>query len=126
MRICLVAHEYARDIRGGIATQTHLKAHGLTSRGHTVDIISSSGDGEERTYQDRGVNIHCIPEPDSGPLGHEGPLFFLGYSLAVARKIYALEQIDAFDIIQFPEYCGEGFIYQLESFSHRKNRYVVQ
>jgi glycosyltransferase involved in cell wall biosynthesis len=46
--------------------------------------------------------------------------------MALARKLHALSREIAFDIIQFPEYGGEGFVYQTETFSHRTARYVVQ
>jgi glycosyltransferase involved in cell wall biosynthesis len=44
----------------------------------------------------------------------------------VAGKLHALAQAVAFDIIQFPEYGGEGFVYQTDTFRYRTAKYIVQ
>src|SRR5205809_691275 len=111
MRICLVSQEYPPETGGGgIGTQTYLKAQGLAARGHDVHVISASWDREARTYRDRGVLIHRIPEPALGVPGYEESTYWLAYSTAVAQKLHAIAQDISFDIIQFPEYGGEGFI----------------
>jgi hypothetical protein len=40
MRICLVSQEYPPETaKGGLGTQTYLKAHGLALLGHEVHVI---------------------------------------------------------------------------------------
>jgi glycosyltransferase involved in cell wall biosynthesis len=127
MKICLVSQEYPPETGGGgIGTQTYLKAHGLTARGHAVHVVSASPNTEARNYQDGAATIHRIAEPRMKLPGYEPSTYWLAYSMAVAEKLHALAQQVAFDIIQFPEYGGEGFIYQTDTFRYRTARYVVQ
>jgi glycosyltransferase involved in cell wall biosynthesis len=58
--------------------------------------------------------------------GYEQSTYWLAFSTSVAEKLHALSEDTSFDIIQFPEYCGEGFVYQTDTFQYRKARYVVQ
>jgi len=127
MKICLVSQEYPPETGGGgIGTQTYLKAQGLSALGHEVHVVSVSWDKEARTYFDGGATIHRIPEPELGVPGYEESTYWLAYSTSVAEKLHALSEDIAFDIIQFPEYGGEGFIYQTDTFQYKKMRYVVQ
>jgi len=127
MSICLISQEYPPETGGGgIGTQTYLKAQGLSTLGHEVHVVSASWDKEARTYSDGGAIIHRIPEPELGVPGYEESTYWLAYSASVAEKLHALSKDIAFDIIQFPEYGGEGFIYQTDTFRYRKTRYVVQ
>src|SRR5215216_2734255 len=127
MRICLVSQEYPPETGGGgIGTQTYLKAHGLSSRGHEIHVVSASWDSRARTYRDKDVFIHRISEPELRLEGYEQSTYWLAYSISVAEKLHALSQDVAFDVIQFPEYGGEGFVYQTDTFRYRKARYVVQ
>jgi glycosyltransferase involved in cell wall biosynthesis len=127
MKICLVSQEYPPETGGGgIGTQTYLKAHGLTALGHTVHVLSASWDDQPRTYCDGGAFIHRIPEPELRIPGYEESTYWLAYANAVAEGLHALDQEIAFDIIQFPEYGGEGFFYQTDTFKYRTARYVVQ
>jgi glycosyltransferase involved in cell wall biosynthesis len=127
MKICLVSQEYPPETGGGgIGTQTYLKTQGLSALGHEVHVVSASWDREARTYRDGRAIIHRIPEPELGVAGYEASTYWLAYSNAVAVKLHALTQDTAFDIIQFPEYGGEGFIYQTDTFRNRSARYVVQ
>ncbi len=127
MKICLVSQEYPPHTGGGgIGTQTWLKAQGLTARGHEVHVVSASWDTEAHTYLDNKAVIHRIAEPDLGHGGFELCTYWMAYSMAVARKLDALMHEVKFDIIQFPEYGGEGFLYQTDTFNWRSAKYVVQ
>lgn len=127
MKICLVSQEYPPETGGGgIGTQTYLKAHGLAERGHEVHVISLSWDGVPRIYADGPVAIHRIVHPELDAPGFEETTFWMAYSGAVARKLQELESRVHFEIIQFPEYGGEGFVYQTDTFGNRTARYVVQ
>jgi|SRR5215216_4291776 len=127
MKICLVSQEYPPETGGGgIGTQTYLKAQGLSARGHEVHVVSASWDRKERTYNDGNVTIHRIAEPDLGLAGFESSTYWLAYSTDVAKKLHALTQEIVFDVIQFPEYGGEGFIFQTDTFRYRTAAYIVQ
>lgn len=127
MRICLVSQEYPPETGGGgIGTQTYLKAHGLSARGHQVTVVSASTGNKARTYRDKNVLIHRIPEPHLNLAGYEQSTYWLAFSTSVAEKLHALSEEMTFEIIQFPEYCGEGFVYQTDTFRYRNARYVVQ
>src|SRR3954468_21663491 len=45
MRIAFVSQEYPPETaKGGLGTQTYLKAHGMAARGHEVHVISHTGE----------------------------------------------------------------------------------
>lgn len=127
MRICLVSQEYPPETGwGGIGTQTLHKARGLATRGHLVHVVSSTWSDKPAVAHESGVFVHRIPVPELAELGRDGPAFTLAYSLAVARKLAKLSAAVGFDIVQFPEYGAEGFVFQTETFERRAARYVVQ
>jgi len=127
MKICLISQEYPPETGGGgIGTQTWLKAQGLSARGHEVHVISLSWDQSPKLYNDGKAVIHRIPHPPLDAPGYEQSTFWLAYSSAVARELRELDEQVHFDILQFPEYGGEGFLYQTDTFAHRTSRYVVQ
>jgi glycosyltransferase involved in cell wall biosynthesis len=126
MRICLVAFEYPPETGwGGIGTQTRHKARGLSARGHDVQVISASYQGAS-VAQDQNATLHRIAAPLLDPLEYDGPAMWLSWSIAAAQKVRELEEQSPFDIVHFPEYGGEGFIYQTASFDHRSCRYTLQ
>lgn len=124
MRICLVSQEYPPDT-GGIASQVWLKAHALTSRGHVVHVISSTYEEPARTYMDGEVVVHRITDPSIDTDFSETSVQWVGYSWAVANKIYGLLNEIEFDVIEFPEYGAEGFIYQLDAYRYHHIPIVV-
>jgi glycosyltransferase involved in cell wall biosynthesis len=127
MTICLVSQEYPPETGGGgIGTQTCLRARGLSARGHAVHVVAMSWDKVDRTYAADGATIHRVGEPLLGVPGYEESTYWLECSRAVAAKIASLEDTIKFDIVQFAEYGGEGFIYQTDTFAHRQAKYVVQ
>jgi glycosyltransferase involved in cell wall biosynthesis len=127
MTLCLVSQEYPPETGGGgIGTQTYLRARGLSARGHTVHVVSMSWDKEARTYADQGATVHRIAELQLDVAGYEQSTYWLSYSHAVAAKIHQLQQSIQFDIIQFPEYGGEGFMFQTDTWAYRTAKYVVQ
>jgi glycosyltransferase involved in cell wall biosynthesis len=126
MRICLVAFEYPPETGwGGIGTQTRHKARGLSARGHDVQVISASYQATS-TRADGAATIHRIPAPVLDPLEYDGPAMWLSWSIAAAQKVRELENLSPFDVVHFPEYGGEGFIYQTAGFDHRRCRYTLQ
>ena len=129
MKLCLVTQEYPPKPGGGgggIGTQTRLKAQGLAERGHEVHVISGSGYPTSQTDRDGSVLVHRIAEPELPVPGYEDSTYWLCYSAALAAKLRDLEREVGLDIIQFPEYGAEGFVYQTDTFRHRTARYVLQ
>ncbi len=117
MKICLVSQEYPPETPwGGIATQTFNKARALAGLGHEVHVLSRSAEegAELRTETDQGVIVHRMKPP-----GYEFPIYSrttyrLGYTWYVLAKLNELMQRTAFDVLDFPEFGGEGFAYQLD------------
>jgi glycosyltransferase involved in cell wall biosynthesis len=126
MKICLVSQEYPPESGGGIATQTYLKAHGLTRRGHTVHVVSTSGEAVDRVHEDGSVVVHRMADVVPTLPGNEPSTYWLMYSLRLAERIQRLHEEVGFDLLHFPEYCGEGFAFQTNTFAHRSCPYVVQ
>jgi glycosyltransferase involved in cell wall biosynthesis len=127
MSLCLVSQEYPPETGGGgIGTQTYLRARGLSARGHTVHVVSMSWDDQDRTYDDHGATIHRIRKLDLDVCGYEPSTYWLAYSQAVAAKLARLEKSVKFDVVQFPEYGGEGFLYLSDTWAYRNAKYVVQ
>jgi glycosyltransferase involved in cell wall biosynthesis len=127
MTICLVSQEYPPETGGGgIGTQTFVRARGLAARGHAVHVVAMSWDKEDRSYDDGGAMIHRIGEIDLKVPGYEQSTYWLAYSHAVAARVCEIERSVAFDVIQFAEYGGEGFVYQTDTFAYRRAKFVVQ
>jgi len=119
MKLCLVSQEYPPETGGGgIGTQTYLKAHGLAARGHEVHVISSTYTGADHTVQDGQVIVHRVQNPAAETHFSELSVQWVGYSWAIAKKIYTLLDETQFDLIEFPEYGAEGFIYQMEAYQY--------
>ena len=109
MRVVLVSQEYPPETaRGGIGTQTELKARGLAALGHEVVVLTCSVDGKRTDVTRGGVRIVRIP--DTGVADTE-PERWLARSAAVAAELAGLAATAAIDVIDFPEYGAEGHAY---------------
>lgn len=127
MKICIVSMEYPPESGwGGIGTQSYLKAHGLTARGHTVHVVSVAPDHQPRSYRDGAAWIHRLAPPRPGFPLYEPPTYSLAHSLQVAGKLHELDQQLGFEIFQFADYNAEGFVFQTDTFRYRKAKYVLQ
>src|SRR6185503_20129141 len=116
MRICLVSQEYPPETaRGGIGTQTWNKARMLTAEGHTVHVVSSGTGPESMPTTDvrAGVTVHRIQTPDHGATVYGQAAYWMGYSWEVFRCLRKLTAGGTFDVIDFAEYGGEGYAYQV-------------
>ncbi len=126
LRICIVSQEYPPETGGGgIGTQAYLKAQGLSARGHHVEVVSASWDNPRTEYDGKAL-IHRLRPEHFGVDAMETFTEWMTYSLSVAKKLQELQAEENFDIIQFPEYVGEGFFHQTNNFRYRKARYSVQ
>jgi glycosyltransferase involved in cell wall biosynthesis len=117
MNICLVSQQYPPETgRGGIGTQTATKARMLTELGHTVHVLSVTFDPgpELRTAEYDGVTVHRMQPPGVDFEINEDAPHWLGYAWLVFVHLRALEQRYAYDLINFPEFSGEGYVYQLD------------
>src|SRR3954465_8939703 len=126
MRLCIVSPEDPPEPGGGgIGTPSYLKAQGLSARGHHVEVVSASWDNPRSEYDGKAL-VHRIKPSDLGIESMDDSMEWMKYSLAVAQKLAEMRAEENFDIIQFPEYVGEGFFHQTSNFRYRKARYSVQ
>ncbi len=125
MTICLVSQEYPPEGGGGICMQTFLKARALAGLGHTVHVIAATYENSERTYLDGQVIVHRIVHPECYTPFSEPSVHWVAYSWLVARKIYELLEEVSFDLIEFPEYGAEGFIFIIDAQQYQHIPVVV-
>jgi ABC-type multidrug transport system fused ATPase/permease subunit len=98
--------------RGGIGSQTYLKAHGLAARGHEVVVVSQSSDDRRHEYSDVDVRVIRIPVFNvAAPLETEIAQW-LTYS-SQAAELERLCQPTPPDVLDFPEWGCEGYVYLL-------------
>jgi glycosyltransferase involved in cell wall biosynthesis len=117
MNICLVSQEYPPETaRGGIGTQTWNKARCLAGLGHAVHVLScAGGPGPDlRTATAGGITVHRMRPPGSDFPVYTAPAYWLGYTWSVLRHLDGLMRTTTLDVIDFPEYGGEGFAYQVD------------
>ncbi|MBM3878481.1 MAG: glycosyltransferase family 4 protein [Verrucomicrobia bacterium] len=114
MRICLVSQEYPPETaKGGIGTQTYLKAHGLAAMGHEVYVLSRSPCGRRTETQTGRVQVLRLPAPaDRFPV-HTELVDWLSYSVEVAAAASELAARVKLELIDFPEWGGEAYAFLL-------------
>jgi glycosyltransferase involved in cell wall biosynthesis len=114
MRIALVSQEYPPETaKGGIGSQTHLKARGLSALGYEVHVISRAVNAKQSRRDDHGVQVTRVPGLDARMTVHTEAADWLGYSAEVAAALEALHARAPFDLIDFPEWGGEGYLHLL-------------
>src|SRR6185436_3493343 len=114
MRIALVSQEYPPETaKGGIGSQTFLKAHGLTALGHEVHVISRQPKGERTEREDTGVHVTRIPGLDARMGVYTEAADWLGYSAEVAAAIASLHAQTPLHLVEFPEWGAEGYLHLL-------------
>lgn len=124
LNICLISREYPPETAwGGIGTYTYQLAHGLLDKGHNVHVICQALD-VDKEYLDNGVDIHRITHKSFFPFKGKFREFGLRweYSQSVYNKLK--EVIDKYniDIVEAPNFSGEGFIYSF----HKKPPLVTR
>ena len=91
MRIALVSQEYPPETaKGGIGSQTWIKAHGLAALGHDIHVISRAVNGPRRDYQDGKVRVTRVPGAVDPAVIQTEVADWISYSTAVAEVIAAL------------------------------------
>ncbi|MDP8930324.1 MAG: glycosyltransferase family 4 protein [Actinomycetota bacterium] len=127
MRVALVSQEYPPETaHGGIASQTYLKAHGLAALGHEVLVISHSTDHERHDYDDGPVAVTRIAGSDPKLHAETEIARWLAYSHQVAAELARMHERRALDLIEFPEFGAEGFVYLLNQTPWSRVPTVVQ
>lgn len=110
MNIVLVSQEYPPETaKGGIGTQTYMKAHGLSRLNFDVTVISRSLDNQRYEYTDDSVKV--IRVPNTSMAIYTEPADWLTHSYAVAVELSALHSLKKIDLIDFPEWGCEGYIH---------------
>ena len=112
MRIAFVSQEYPPETGfGGIGSQAYCKAHGLASLGHEAYVISHSHDADRHVYDQDGVRVIRIPGADRElPIATEAARW-VSYSVKVAAEIAKLHADVRLDLVDFPEWGGEGYLH---------------
>ncbi|MBU1821883.1 MAG: glycosyltransferase, partial [Bacteroidetes bacterium] len=114
MRIGLISQEYPPETaRGGIGTQTWLKAQGLTRRGHRVFVISRSPNNERYEQTDGLLTVIRIPGMDEQFQEMTDTVQWITHSVVVAAEIQRLHQRENLDLLDFPEWGAEAYTYLL-------------
>ncbi len=114
MRIALVSQEYPPETaHGGIGSQTYRKAHDLASLGHEMRVVSLSVDGCERRSRDGAVEVLRVPTDVAGLAIATEPTRWLCWSLAAAAAVARLHAEKPLDLVDFPEWGGEGYVHLL-------------
>lgn len=127
LRIALVSQEYPPETgHGGIGRQTHLKAHGLAALGHHVVVVSAAPDGVRSVRADGPVQVIRIPPANAAPVPATEAGRWLAYSRAVATELDDVDQAVALDLIDFPEWAAEGFVYLRGASARRHIPSVIQ
>ena len=114
MRVALVSQEYPPETaKGGIGTQTYLKAQGLSALGHEVHVLSRTRQKQVSRTADRNVQVTRIPGMDSRTGIYTEIADWLTYSGEVAAALASIHAQTPLDLIDFPEWGAEGFIHLL-------------
>lgn len=127
MKIALVSQEYPPETaRGGIGSQTYMKAQGLSSLGHEVYVISRSIHAKRYELREDRICVIRIPGMEGSLPDMTEPIQWLTYSACVAVEIAALNARTPLDIIDFPEWGAEGYVHLLNRSEWNKIPAVIQ
>jgi len=114
MKLLLVSQEYPPETaKGGLGTQTYLKAHGLAGRGHEVYVLSRIPHGQRHERMDGNVHVVRIPGFEDRLSLYTEVADWLTYSAEVAATVSQLHDQHHFDLVDFPEWAAEGYVYLL-------------
>lgn len=127
MKIALVSQEYPPETaRGGIGTQTFVKAKGLAALGHELFVISRSIDLERHEKMDGNICVIRIPGMEDKLPEMTEPVQWITHSVVVAQELDVLQKRTGLDIIDFPEWAAEGYVYLLNRTAWNNVPVVIQ
>lgn len=121
MNIVFISAPYPPHSRGGVGSYVHTMAHALSDAGHTVQVVARCGLDEDHDTWDGPVHVHWV-----GPFVIRAlwrrPLRWLrlyenfpaigdwvGWSVAAARKVRALDRQQPVDVVEAPDHLAQGF-----------------
>jgi glycosyltransferase involved in cell wall biosynthesis/GT2 family glycosyltransferase len=108
MRICLVSRELAPFYGGGIGTYVACMARAFVDAGHEVHVLTQRHHGLVDGSTRSGVRYHVVAL-DEGPAGLDAYAFpQQRYAMGVYGTLEALHAQYPFDLVEFPDFSGEG------------------
>ncbi len=109
MRVCLVTREYAPFFGGGIGTYAALMGRALLQSGHEVHVLTLPHPGLSRAAElAPGVRFHTV-DLERGPASREAyPYPQMRHAMGVHGSLEPLHREHRFDLIEFPDFWGEG------------------
>ena len=127
MKIALVSQEYPPETaRGGIGSQTYMKAHGLAQLGHEIFVISRSIDMQRHENTVGKITVIRIPGMENLLPGMTDIIQWLSHSFVVAAEIEILHKRVGLDIIDFPEWAAEAYAHLLNRTPYNSIPVVIQ
>lgn len=120
MRVCLVSREFQPFFGGGIGTYAMLMARALHEAGHEVHVLTANHPALAERGQKLfpGIRLHGVTK-DLGPAAENASSYgCVRHALGVYSALEKLHAKHPFDVIEFPEYFGEG------SFALQAKRYL--
>jgi glycogen(starch) synthase len=124
MKIVLASAEYPPETSfGGLGSYVYKLAHSLTALGHDVTVVSSSlKEMDVTTGKDGQATVYRIPRPRYKIKGFGRSINNVIYSFRLHRLLRRLVSEQGIDVIQFPEYLGEGLFHSFLS----RTPYVIR
>lgn len=124
MKIALASAEYPPETGfGGLGSYVYKLAHSLTALGHDVTVVSSTlKEMDVTTQRDGPVTVYRIPRPRYAMRGLGRSINNVIYSFRLHRMLRHLIREHGIDVIQFPEYLGEGLFHSFLS----RTPYVIR
>lgn len=109
MNIVYVSREYGLITGGGIGTYITNVCKAMLKRGHRVFLLTDCVNDQKRHKLPEGLEV--VPTEEM-PLPERGGCFSYNheYSHRVYNTLCKLCEREKVDVVEFAEYCGEGFI----------------
>jgi glycosyltransferase involved in cell wall biosynthesis len=109
LNIVLVSREYGPITGGGIGTYVHNVTTLLLDRGHAVTLVTDCVDSAGCNLLAKG--LHVVPTlPLEPEMECAFACFLHEYSYRVYKTLQRLCAQSPVDLVEFPEYNGEGFV----------------
>ena len=108
LRICLCSRQLSPFEVGGIGTYVSVMSRALAEAGHDVHLVTARYPGlGESLPEAPGVSIHPVDPPEAAArfLRPEQ----VRHAYQVWQTVRRLDAEAPFDVIEFPEYDGEGY-----------------
>ena len=108
LRICLCSRQLSPFEVGGVGTYAQVMCRSLADAGHDVHLVTARYPGLGHSLAEApGVHVHPVDEA-SGAARFLRP-DQVRYAFQVWQTVRRLDAEAPFDVIEFPEYDGEGY-----------------